>query len=177
MAFSVAILIFFTYGCAVDRHALINDCKMDYCFKIENVPFVEQKENLCGPASLAMVMNYFGVGISQDEIAREIYEPGLEGTLSMQMFLYPAQKGFEVEMYNGSFEDLKEKIRACFPLIVSVKKEDNDKAHYMVVWGFDEWERRIFAHSGKKERYVMKYEDFWDIWKKADYLTVWMYPK
>jgi ABC-type bacteriocin/lantibiotic exporter with double-glycine peptidase domain len=125
-----------------------------------------------------MVMNYYGVNVTQEEIAREIFETGLEGTISMQLVLYPVQKGFEAEMYNGHLEDLKEKVRAMFPLIVSVReREGAERGHYMVVWGFDEWGRQIFAHPGKKERYVIGYEDFLDMWKRADFLTVWIYPK
>lgn len=171
------ILFMATLGCASGRHSLNGECKMDYCFKIENVPFIAQKKNFCGPASLAMVMNYYGVRISQDEIAKEIYEPGAEGTLSAQLVLYTLQKGFEAEMYNGNLDDLKEKIRADFPLIVSVKADSSDKTHYMVVWGYDDLDKRILAHSGRKERVVMGYDEFIDMWKRADFLTVWMYPK
>lgn len=133
-----SLFLSFVTGCASSRHSLNGECRMDYCFKIDRVPFIAQEENYCGPAALAMVMNYYGVNITQEEIAREIYEPGLEGTLSMQLILYPIQKGFEAEMYNGNVDDLKEKLRAWFPLIVSVKEDGKDKVHYMVVWGYDE---------------------------------------
>lgn len=150
---------------------------MDYCFKIDNVPFIAQKDNYCGPASLAMVMNYYRVDISQDEIAKEIYEPGIKGTLSMQLVLYPIQKGFEAKVYNGNFEDLKEKIRAWFPVIVSVKEDVHDKAHYMVVWGYDEWDKYLFVHSGSKEALKIEYSKFMKMWGESNYLTFWIYPK
>lgn len=149
---------------------------MDYCFKVDKVPFIAQKENYCGPAALAMVMNYFGINVTQEEIANEIYAPGLKGTLSMQLVLYPIQKGFEAEMYNGNFDDLKEKIKAWFPLIVSVKEDGKDKVHYMVVWGYDEFNKRVFVHSGNKMAQAIEYETFMDMWKRTDYLTIWVYP-
>lgn len=164
-------------GCASGRYSLNDDCKVDYCYKIENVPFIPQKENYCGPAALAMVMNYYEADITQDEIAKEVYTSELAGTLSMELLLYPIQKGFEAEMYNGNIEDLKEKIRARFPLIVSVKDDDKAKAHYMVVWGYDEWNKRIFVYSGYKNAQVIEYKRFTEIWEKADYLTFWIYPK
>lgn len=166
-----------TSGCAASRYSL-NGCDMDHCFQIPEVPFVEQKDDFCGPASLAMVMNFYGVNVSQEEIAKEIYSPELKGTLSMELVLYPIKKGFEAEMYNGNLDDLKQKVRAMFPLIVSVKeREDTDRTHYMVVWGYDDISKQIIAHSGRKERVVMGYDAFIEIWKSADFLTVWMYPK
>lgn len=149
---------------------------MDYCYKIDKVPFIAQKENYCGPAALAMVMSYYGVNITQEEIAEEIYQPGLKGTLSVQLVLYPIQKGFEAEMYNGNFDDLKEKIKAWFPLIVSVKEDGKDKAHYMVIWGYDEWSKGVYVHSGDKDALKIDYDRFMNMWKRADYLTFWIYP-
>ena len=166
-----------TSGCAASRYSL-DRCNIDHCFQIPEVPFVEQKDDFCGPASLAMVMNFYGVEVSQEEIAKEIYSPELKGTLSMNLVLYPIKKGFEAEMYNGNLDDLKQKVKAMFPLIVSVKeREDTDRTHYMVVWGYDDMNKKIFAHSGRKEKIVMSYDDFTDMWKRADFLTVWMYPK
>ena len=36
---------------------------------ILDVPFIAQKPNYCGPAALAMLANYYGHPVSQDEIA------------------------------------------------------------------------------------------------------------
>lgn len=166
-----------TSGCALNRTSLV-ECDMDRCFQIPSVPFIEQKDDFCGPASLAMVMNFYGANVTQDEIAKEIYSPELKGTLSMELVLYPIKKGFEAEMYNGNLDDLKQKVRAVSPLIVSVKeREDADRAHYMVVWGYDDKDKKIFAHTGRKERIAIRYEDFIEMWKRAGFLTVWMYPK
>lgn len=177
MRLLLIVLVLLTSGCAASRYSL-DRCNIDHCFQIPYVPFIEQKDDFCGPASLAMVMNFYGVKVSQEEIAKEIYSPELKGSLSMDLVLYPIKKGFETEMYNGNLDDLKEKIRAMFPLIVSVKERgDRDRTHYMVVWGYDDRSKSVFAHSGRKERVVMGYDEFLDMWNRADFLTVWMYPK
>ena len=166
-----------TSGCAASRYSL-DRCNIDHCFQIPEVPFVEQKDDFCGPASLAMVMNFYGVKVTQEDIANEIYSPELKGSLSMELVLYPISKGFEAEIYNGGLDDLKQKVRAMFPLIVSIReREDTDRTHYMVVWGYDDMNKKIFAHSGRKERVVMGYDVFIEMWNRVDSLTVWMYPK
>lgn len=124
-----------------------------------------------------MVMSFYGANLSQEEIAEEIYEPEIEGTLSIQLVLYPIRKGFEAEIYNGGIEDMKKKIKGRFPLIVSIKSAETERNHYMVIWGFDELNRRIFAHSGREKEISIDYEVFQDMWRRADYLTVWIYPK
>lgn len=177
MRLLLIMLALFTSGCAATPYSL-DRCNIDQCFQIPYVPFIEQKDDFCGPASLAMVMNFYGVEVSQEEIAKEIYSPELKGTLSMNLVLYPIKKGFEAEMYNGNLDDLKQKVRAMFLLILSVKeREDTDRTHYMVIWGYDDVGKRIFAHSGRKERVVIGYDAFIEMWKRADFLTLWMYPK
>lgn len=44
-------------------------------YYIPDVPFVIQKPYWCGPACLSMVLQYWGVNVSQGEIAAEIYDP------------------------------------------------------------------------------------------------------
>lgn len=147
-----------TSGCALNRTSLVG-CDTNRCFQIPSVPFIEQKDDFCGPASLAMVMNFYGTKVTQEEIAKEIYSPELKGTLSMELVLYPIQKDFEAEMYNGNLNDLKQKIRARFPLIVSVKeREDTDRTHYMVVWGYDDKDKKILQtrDAGKDLQSAMK---------------------
>lgn len=171
-------LAHFTLGCASGHYYSKEECRAEHCFQISNVPFIAQMENYCGPASLAMVMNFHGANLSQEEIAEDIYEPGIEGTLSINLVLYPIKKGFEAEMYNGSFEDLKEKIKSGFPMIVLVKKnKDKDQGHYLVVWGFNELNKQVFVHSGNKKAMIIGFETFGNIWRRTDYLTVRIYPK
>ena len=39
----------------------------------------------CGPAALAMLANYYGHPVSQDEIAGAIYLPDIGGTLTSEL--------------------------------------------------------------------------------------------
>lgn len=135
---------------------------------IAGVPFVRQKADYCGPASLAMVLNYWGMAVSQEEIAEDIYSPELRGTLSAGMASYAAKRGFGVEVHNGNLQDLKDKIAAGFPLIVSHReKEGDERVHYLVVFGFDDGRRAFYLHSDGQRNLKMNYEDFSRRWDRA----------
>jgi len=136
------------------------------------VHFIEQKPNYCGPASLAMIFKFWGMEANQDEIARDIYSPELKGTLSIELLLYALKRGFEAEMYSGTLQDLKEKVTAGFPLIVSHRaQKEKEKVHYLVVWGFDEGSEKVYVHSGTKKNLAMDYRTFLKRWAWADNLA------
>lgn len=165
--------LFTTGGCATNT-SLHKENKA----VINNVKYIEQKPNYCGPASLAMIFNYWGMSIEQDEIAGEIYSPELGGTISIELVLYAIKKGFEAEMYKGAIENLKNKISNGFPLLVSHRQDENkETVHYLVVWGFDDDEKMIYAHSGIKENSAMDYKTFLKRWGLADNLTIFIHPK
>jgi ABC-type bacteriocin/lantibiotic exporter with double-glycine peptidase domain len=167
-------LLFIAVGCA----SSIPFYKRDAYDKSLYVPFIRQKTDFCGPASLAMILNFWGVDITQDEIAQEIYSPELKGALSIEMVLYAAQKGFEAEMYNGSLQDLKYRIKAGFPLIVSHRLDKgNKRVHYLVAWGFNDDKGVIYVHSDVRESLPMDYQTFLKYWGWAENLTFFIYPK
>lgn len=147
-------------------------------FIIENVPFITQKDDYCGPASLAMIFNFWGMDITQDEIAQEVYSPEMKGTLSIEMVLYAIQKGFEAEVYQGNLQNLKDRITAGFPLIVSHKtNKGQERVHYLIVWGFDDNKELFYVHSGIKRNMAMGYQTFLKYWDWAENLTILVYPK
>lgn len=145
---------------------------------ISKVPYIMQKAEHCGPATLAMIFNFWGINITQDEIAQEIYSSELKGTLSIEMVLYAIQKGFEAEMYNGSLQDLKNRIKAGFPLIVSHREdEENKRVHYLVVLGFNDNKKVVYIHSDVRENLSMDYQTFLKYWEWAENLTFFIHPK
>jgi hypothetical protein len=44
--------------------------------EVAQVPFFPQEDYYCGPASLAMVLAWTGLDVTQDQIAPEVYTPG-----------------------------------------------------------------------------------------------------
>lgn len=139
---------------------------------IESVPFFPSNDYQCGPASLASVLMYLGLGISPQEISKEIFSVGARGTADFDMILYPIKRGFKSLHYRGSLEDIKEKIKEGKPLIVMTDEGFwfYKKYHYMVVLGFDS--SNVIVNSGEERFKRISYEDFNKKWKKTDFWTL-----
>ncbi len=149
-------------GAQKDEHARI----------IKGVPFYPQEDYQCGPASLAAVLNFWGVPVSPDDVAKEIYSQSARGTLGIDMVFYAQSKGLEASSYSGGLEDLRRKIDANQPAIVlvdegfSLFRED----HFMVVIGYNE--EGFIVNSGKKEGVFVSSKDFLKTWEKARFWTL-----
>jgi len=81
------------YGCATPQtRGLMQSPPVTLPAKtlIEEVPFFAQQAFHCGPAALAMTMNYHGLDITQQALARAVYVPGLKGSLQAEMLPPPA---------------------------------------------------------------------------------------
>ena len=138
------------------------------------VPFIAQKPNYCGPAALAMLANYYGYKVSQDEIASAIYLPNIGGTLTSELSDYARRFNLWVRQYRGSVDDLRQKLDAGVPLIVLGKF--GEQPHYFIVLGWDDFRQVVTVHSDTRPRYEMRAEDFLRHWDRADHWTLLICP-
>lgn len=164
---------FLSFACASPR---VTD-EHDPGHFIRNVPFYAQEKNQCGPASLAGVLNFWGVSVSPSEIAADIYSESAKGTLNLDMLLYPQTRGLGADQYSGGISDLKEKIDAGYPLIVLVDYGFSvvESSHFMVVTGYNA--QGVIANSGAEQGKFMAMDDFYKIWKKSHFWTLLIRPK
>lgn len=139
-----------------------------------NVPFIAQKPNYCGPAALAMLANYYGQAVSQDDIAGAIYLPDIGGTLTSELGDYARRFNLWVRQYHGSFDDLRQKLAADVPLLVLGKF--GEQPHYFVVLGWDSFRQMVTVHSDTRPRYEMRLEDFRRHWDRAGNWTLLVCP-
>lgn len=144
---------------------------------IENVPFHPQEMFQCGPASLSEIFQFWGVKVSPEEIAGEIFSPSAQGTLTMDMVLYSQRKGFTARFYKGGFEDLRENVDRRYPLIVLVDYGFSlyQKSHFMVLLGYTE--EGVIAHSGKEPNKFIPKKDFLRSWERTEFWTLLILPK
>lgn len=143
---------------------------------IENVPFYPQEMYQCGPASLAGILNFWGVTVSPEEIAVEIYSRSVRGTLNLDMTLYSEKRGLKANHYEGSFEDLKEKIDAGYPLIVMVDYGFwiYKKYHFMVLLGY--YKNGVVVNSEKDQHKFIPLRVFLKSWKRTRYWSLLITP-
>ena len=145
---------------------------------ISDVPFFPQSKYQCGPAALASVLNYYGCPVTQGEIAKAIYRKRFKGTLSIDLMLFAQKMGFNARPYRGNLTDLKGHISKDRPLIVfqDLGNPFLSIRHFSVVIGYDDTERILILHSGKRINKVISYEKFLKSWAEMDYWTLLILP-
>ena len=86
--------------------------------QVEGVPNYVQDELQCGPASLAMVLNWGGADVSPEQLRPQIYSPEREGTLQPVMVAAVRHYGFAAYELRG-WEALYRELSAGTPVIFS----------------------------------------------------------
>jgi predicted double-glycine peptidase len=165
------ILVLLCFGC-VTVGGMPEAQKQGNLHLIQNVPFFPQEDYQCGPASLASVMNYRGVFVSPDDVAKSIYSRSAKGTLGIDLALYAHSRGLEASQYKGEMDDLRAKIDSDQPLIVLVDYGFSvfQANHFMVVIGYSEG--GVVVNSGRQEKKFVPLDDFMKTWKKTGYWTL-----
>jgi ABC-type bacteriocin/lantibiotic exporter with double-glycine peptidase domain len=145
---------------------------------ISGVPFFPQLADQCGPASLAAVLNYWGKGVTPDEIATAIYSPRLKGTLSLDMWQYAQNQQLQADMRKGSIEDLERHLTNHIPVIAFLNLGFDwlPVGHFVVVVGLDQMDRAIITYNGKTQNSRISYDRFLHAWQKTNYWTLVVQP-
>jgi len=143
---------------------------------IQNVPFYSQKAYQCGPASLAGVLNFWGVVATPEEIADEIYSRSAKGTLNFDLVFYAQRKGLKATQYSGSLEDIRKNVDFGFPLIVLVDYGFwvYQQNHFMVILGYNE--EGILANSGRDQHQFVPLRGLLKTWERTKFWTLLITP-
>ena len=117
--------------------------------------------NWCLPASAAMTLNFFGLQITQSEIAKTIIKPDGLGDIH-KMVRLAKELGFKASFTTLTMEQVEEYLSKQVPLIAIQKyKQSNPLAHARVVIGFDAEKKEIFTNDPTLgEHYTVSYEQF-----------------
>jgi hypothetical protein len=144
---------------------------------VEDVPFFPQKEQQCGPAALAMVLNWSGVGVEPSDLTSEVYTPGLKGSLQNSL-IGAARRHGRVAYPIAGIEALMAEIAAGQPVIVLVNLGFfwYPQWHYAVVVGYDQDMKEVILHSGLTAGEVMSFWTFNNIWKRSHHWGLLVLP-
>jgi hypothetical protein len=136
------------------------------------VPFYAQEAYQCGPASLAGVLNFWGINVGPGEISKDIFSRSARGTLNLDMVLYAQKRGLYALQYAGSMEDLRKNIDSGHPVIVLVAYGFSvyEVDHFMVATGY--YDNGVIVNSGREQNKFIDEGDFLKIWAKANYWTL-----
>ncbi|MES2784821.1 MAG: PA2778 family cysteine peptidase [Pseudomonadota bacterium] len=133
--------------------------------ELTQVPFFPQDEFQCGPAALATVLNYTGVQVTPDELAKNVYLPSRQGSLQVEMLAAPRRHGRISYQLRPQYEDVLREVAAGNPVIVL---QDVNPVftqwHYAVLNGFDYPSGTLYLRSGEKRRLEMPFTAFEREW-------------
>ena len=170
---------------------------------LDGVTYVDQHNrwNYCGPANLAMALNYWGWGGDRDDVAEVVKpganEPGLDfiqrGRTDKNVMPYEMadfvldQTGFGVVIRSGGEIDLlKRLIASGFPVVIEKGYYEADYTgkiawlgHYLFVTGYDESKGAFTvqdAYLRPGENLDSDYQTFIEGWRSFNYLFMVIYP-
>lgn len=133
--------------------------------KILDVPhYLQSDDSTCGPASLRMVMAYYGLEMSEEDIAGACGHTYELGCRSEDMVCAAKSLGFNTYMKNNSkIEEIIQLIDLGVPVIVDWFCGDPPEGHSSVVVGYDSDNLYILDPYLEEMRVVSKY-DFRRCW-------------
>ena len=155
-----------------------------------DVPFVKQGKNGCGPATIAMVIQYWqhwsqggstrgsvarGESANPDAIERAVYSKEAKGTRGSDMKSYFEQAGFRAFVFKGEWTDLEHHLAKGRPLIVSLGEAHS--FHYVVVSGLDRRQGIVLVND-PAQRKLLKLDraGFEKAWNAAQNWTLLALP-
>lgn len=139
---------------------------------IDNVTFFSQEDYQCGPSSLAGVLNYWGIAVTPEEIAHDIFSEKARGTLTADMVIYAQKKGLSATQYKSGLPDLKRNLSSGYPVIILVDYGMffYQANHFMVVVGYNDM--GVFANSGIHKNRFIPENSLLKSWEKTGYWTL-----
>lgn len=137
---------------------------------LKHVPFIAQDAHACGPASLAMVLHYYGHNDTQDQLKELLLLPEREGTLQIELGAAARRQGLLSLHGPTTLDAMLTDVAAGFPVIVlqNLRFGFWPKWHYAVVIGFDQQEGLVLLRSGDNALIEVPYETFQNTWARAN---------
>jgi hypothetical protein len=144
---------------------------------VANVPFFAQEELQCGPAALAMALNWSGISVQPSDLTPEVFTPDLKGSLQSSLIGATRRHGRVSYSITGS-EALLAEVSAGHPVIVLVNLGLSWYPiwHYAVAIGFDLEREEIILHSGLTANEHLSARVFLNIWQRSEYWGLLVLP-
>jgi Peptidase_C39 like family/Tetratricopeptide repeat len=137
--------------------------------EIRDVPYFAQTEHHCGPAALAMVLGNAGLKVTPNQLADQVYLPGMQGSLQVEMLAAARRNGMVAYVLQPYLDDVLFEVATGTPVITL----ENYGAPYFPVWhyavtiGFDLPRREVIRHSGALERKALPLSVFEYFWRQG----------
>jgi tetratricopeptide (TPR) repeat protein len=137
--------------------------------ELADVPFFPQEDFQCGPAALATVLADAGIEITADDLIDQVYVPGRQGSLQMELLAATRRQGQVPYLLPGAILPLIEELQAGRPVLVfqNLRLERWPAWHYAVLIGYEPERKHFLLRSGTEHRKVERARQFLGTWDRA----------
>lgn len=137
--------------------------------ELSEVPFFAQEDYQCGPAALAMVMKHAGEAVDPDRLKPEVYLPGREGSLQVEMMGAARRHGLVAYQMPTVLGDVLEEVARGTPVVVlqNLALDWYPVWHYAVVIGYDLDKKEVILRSGREKRQRISLVAFENTWARS----------
>jgi len=145
--------------------------------ELPSVPFYVQQDHYCGPAAMAMALEWTGVNITPQELVPEIFTPSRQGSLQSALIAAARRHNRLAYPIKGRKALLTE-LSAGHPLIVlqNLGLRCIPRWHYAVSIGYDMAKEVVILHSGEEAGRHVDWALFVRTWRRADYWGLVVLP-
>ncbi len=146
--------------------------------ELTDVVFFAQEDYQCGPAALAMALNWAGKKITPEALSPEVYLPERRGSLQLELLANARRHGAVPYVIRTQLADLLTEVAAGDPVVVlqNLGLSWYPKWHYAVVVGFDLARDEVVLRSGLQARHIVPLALFERTWRRADYWAIVVMP-
>lgn len=132
------------------------------------VPYFPQDDFQCGPAAVAMVMDFNGGSVPLQTLTAEIYSPALRGSLQPALVAAGRRHGW-LAWEISDFSAILQEVAAGRPVIILQNRGLSWKPvwHYAVVVGFDAANGLTYLTSGREEHRAVATRTVRKTWERG----------
>jgi hypothetical protein len=168
----LAVLVL-TSGCAMaqqTRDLLDDPGTLPRKAIVADVPFFPQEKYYCGPAATAMTLSWSGLPVTQEEMARQVYTPGREGTLQPDVVAAMRRNG-RMAIPVDTLRELLGEIAAGRPVLVfqNLGLDFYPRWHFAVAIGYDLDDGDLIMHTGPFDNRPVALRTFEHTWRRGGY--------
>jgi len=159
-------------GCATQTRALLAEPRTGpHQQELVSTPFHAQERYQCGPAALSMVLNAAGIDAAPDALVPEVYLPGREGSLQIELLAAGRRHAALTARIAPRLDALLAEIDAGHPVLVlqNLSLPIAPKWHYAVAIGYDIDSGEVILRSGTTRRMTMPLSTFEHTWSRSGF--------
>jgi hypothetical protein len=166
------LLLIFLIGCAgLKKWEMLQKAgDLPPRFELKTVPFFPQKAHQCGPAALAMALNWSGLPVSPEDLTDEVFTPTRKGSLQTAL-ISSARRHGRIAYISMGMDAIFSEVAAGHPVVIlqNLGLSWYPVWHYSVVVGYDLPKKFVILRSGTTPRKIMPSRVFQNTWARSNY--------